>query len=144
MLAADGGLIKSGTSTLEASLLDCPHAVVYRTPWLTSWIFRVLIRYSGPVSLTNLVYGDGAKSAPRLVREWIGGAATEVALMGEVVQILSEPAEAVRQRAGFARVREKLGTARGGSGPSDAAGPSDRAARAVLQVLSDLKKGRPS
>ena len=53
--ASDFALIKSGTSTLEAALLGIPHVVFYRTTRLSWWIFKHLIRYRGPVALTNLV-----------------------------------------------------------------------------------------
>jgi lipid-A-disaccharide synthase len=137
MIASDAGLIKSGTSTLEAALLGCPHAIVYKTTWLTDWIFRFLIRYAGPVGLTNLVYGGGSKTASRLVREWICGQATEVALMGEVVQLLSDPVERERQRVGFAEIRDRLRI-----NAADTS-PSDQAALAVLELLELPRKVRP-
>ena len=57
LAAAKGGLIKSGTSTLEAALMGCPHAVVYKPSRSTAWIFKNLIRYKGPVGLVNLAAG---------------------------------------------------------------------------------------
>jgi lipid-A-disaccharide synthase len=38
--AADAALIASGTATLEALLLDCPHVITYKVPWLTWQIMR--------------------------------------------------------------------------------------------------------
>jgi lipid-A-disaccharide synthase len=38
--AADAALIASGTATLEALLLDCPHVITYKVPWLTAWIMK--------------------------------------------------------------------------------------------------------
>jgi lipid-A-disaccharide synthase len=40
MQAADAALIASGTATLEALLLDCPHVISYRVPWLTWRIMK--------------------------------------------------------------------------------------------------------
>lgn len=57
MIAADAGIIKSGTSTLEAAVLDCPHVVVYRAHPISEWIVKNVIRYDRPVSLVNLVEG---------------------------------------------------------------------------------------
>ncbi|OYY95966.1 MAG: lipid-A-disaccharide synthase [Hydrogenophilales bacterium 28-61-23] len=38
--AADAALIASGTATLEALLLECPHVITYKVPWLTWQIMR--------------------------------------------------------------------------------------------------------
>lgn len=38
--AADAALIASGTATLEALLLDCPHVITYKVPWLTARIMK--------------------------------------------------------------------------------------------------------
>ncbi len=38
--AADAALIASGTATLEAMLLDCPHVITYKVPWLTWQIMK--------------------------------------------------------------------------------------------------------
>lgn len=40
MQAADAALIASGTATLEALLLECPHVISYRVPWLTWQIMK--------------------------------------------------------------------------------------------------------
>ena len=38
--AADAALVASGTATLEALLLDCPHVITYKVPWLTWQIMK--------------------------------------------------------------------------------------------------------
>jgi lipid-A-disaccharide synthase len=38
--AADAAIVASGTATLEAALLDCPHLITYRVPRLTYWIMK--------------------------------------------------------------------------------------------------------
>lgn len=53
--ACDFGIVKSGTSTLEAALLGLPHVVVYKPSLLTTFLVRKVIRYLGPVGLSNLV-----------------------------------------------------------------------------------------
>ena len=58
MLAADVGVIKSGTSTLEAGVLGCPHVIVYKPNGFSCFVFKHLIRYRGPVGLVNLVAGS--------------------------------------------------------------------------------------
>ena len=38
--AADAAIVASGTATLEAALLGCPHLITYRVPWLTAQIMK--------------------------------------------------------------------------------------------------------
>ena len=38
--AADAALIASGTATLEALLLGCPHVITYKMPGFTYWLMR--------------------------------------------------------------------------------------------------------
>lgn len=38
--AADAALVASGTATLEAALLNCPHIITYKVPWLTYKIVK--------------------------------------------------------------------------------------------------------
>lgn len=55
------GLIKSGTSTLEAAVLGCSPVIFYRMNWLTEQLLRVMIMwiggYLGPVGLPNILLG---------------------------------------------------------------------------------------
>lgn len=53
LLASDAGWIKSGTASLEAALLDCPHVVYYNVNLISGLIVRYLIRYRDPISLVN-------------------------------------------------------------------------------------------
>ncbi len=43
LYAADAGVIASGTATLEAALLGCPHVIVYRFSLLTYLIAKLII-----------------------------------------------------------------------------------------------------
>ncbi len=128
--AAECGLIKSGTATLEAGVLDLPHCVVYRPSRLTGWLFRHLVRYRGPVGLVNLAVNGphlvavttlpktaGVSSQALLPGQGLGLPAipeilmhevTEARLTGELIQLLeSEPARA-RQREYFQTLRLAL------------------------------------
>ena len=73
--AADSGLIKSGTSTLEAALLGCPHVLFYKPSWLAQGVFKLLMRYHGPVGLTNIVdpvaRGGGERVVPEVLCEQV-------------------------------------------------------------------------
>ncbi|MCM2277837.1 MAG: lipid-A-disaccharide synthase [Oligoflexia bacterium] len=142
LIAADAGLVKSGTSTLEAGILGCPHAVVYRTNFLTSFIFRRLIRYRGPVGLVNLVACGTEPRDEYLMREIVLEAATPEALSEEVLSLFLDEAKRERLAGGMARLRESLlGGTRGMS-------PSRRAAEEVLDVVglehgTGLQEGSP-
>lgn len=133
LVAADAGLIKSGTSTLEAALLGCPHTIVYKTSWLTAWIFKGLVRYSGPVGLTNLVARSQA-GEPLLVREVLLSEVRAETLSTEIVSLLTDGARRSRMCDGFAQIRDQLlggPLVPGAPRPS----PSRRAAREVLDVV---------
>ncbi|NDF13766.1 tetraacyldisaccharide 4'-kinase [bacterium] len=51
------GLVKSGTSTLEAAVLGCVPVIFYRMSRWSEWIFRRVVRYGGPVGLPNILLG---------------------------------------------------------------------------------------
>ena len=130
LVAADGGMIKSGTSTLEAGMLDCPHLIVYRPHWLTEWIFKWIIRYRGPVGLVNLVH-SGVEDRPRLIREILCSEATPRSLADEALLVLTDASTRHAQMLGFEKVRAILMRA-GGS-------PSRRAADEVVAVWKNRK-----
>ncbi len=119
--AAEAGLIKSGTSSLEMALAGVPHVVAYRVHPATAWIVRRLIRipYASLVNLLN--------EAP-VVPEHIQQDCTPPALAANLVRLLADPAAATAQRAGFAAALARLRPPQGR--------PSEAAAEAVLEVLA--------
>ncbi len=56
MQAADAAVIASGTATLEAALLGCPHVITYKVPWLTYQIMRRQA-YLPYIGLPNILAG---------------------------------------------------------------------------------------
>lgn len=100
---ARAALVKSGTSTLEASLEAAPHVVAYRTHPVTFALGRRLLRVPW-VSLTNLVGGS------EVVPELLQGRATARALARAVVPLLGDTPARARQLEGLERVRRALGT----------------------------------
>lgn len=101
--AADAGICKSGTTTLEAALADVPMVITYRAHPVSSFIaFRVLrVPWVG---LVNLV--AGYEVAPELLQR----RATPAALADGVLPLLDAThAVTRRQREGLALVRERLG-----------------------------------
>jgi lipid-A-disaccharide synthase len=118
--AAEAGLIKSGTSSLEAAVAGMPHVVGYRVNPLTAAIARRLIKVPH-ASLVNLLVER------EVVPEFIQERCTPPLLARGLTQLLREPAAVAAQRAGFA---EALGRLRPPEGV-----PSEAAATAVLAML---------
>lgn len=101
LVAADAALVKPGSITLEAALLDCPLVVAGRAHPLTAALLRRIVREPS-FAMPNVV--AGAPVVPELLQE----AARPQALAEAVLPLLSGPARE-RQREGLARVRERLG-----------------------------------
>ena len=118
--AAEAGLIKSGTSSLEMAVAGIPHVVGYRLNPITAAIIRRLAKVPF-ASLVNLLGERG------IVPERIQQDCTAEALAGDLTRLLSEPSVAAAQRAGFAEVLAMLRPPQGK--------PSDAAADAVLAEL---------
>jgi lipid-A-disaccharide synthase len=117
--AADAGICKSGTTTLEAAMADLPMVITYRLHPVSSFIaFRVLrVPWVG---LVNLVAGYAV--CPELLQR----RATPERLADAVVPLLDSGDPATRrQREGLALVRERLG----------APGAADRVAGIAAELL---------
>ncbi|MEO5968514.1 MAG: hypothetical protein ABIQ95_01195, partial [Bdellovibrionia bacterium] len=109
LIAADAGLIKSGTSTLEAGLLKCPHVVVYRPSRTGIWIYRNVMRYKGFVGLVNLISG---KIVPEVLCEEV----TPELLSKHVVMLLTHHETRKQMLEGFEKLR--IGIRSGDRSPS--------------------------
>ncbi len=133
LVAADAGLIKSGTSTLEAGLLKCPHAIVYRASRTTEWIFKYCIRYPGPVGLVNWV--SGWAPGEYLVSEYLAKKATVDSLRKELVSLLLDPKKRDRQKQGFETLLAQMRP----SVLGDLGSPSLRAAREIVEMMMQRK-----
>ncbi len=88
--AADCAIVKSGTSTLEAAVMGCPHVVVYDASPLTRFLFRHLVRYRQAVALSNLVY-DFNQAPPFVFREILGKDMTAGRIAEECYALLEDP-----------------------------------------------------
>lgn len=62
-------LAASGTVTLSCGLFEMPTIVAYKGSLLNEFIFRNFIKYSGYVSLTNIVHGE--EIFPELLQEQV-------------------------------------------------------------------------
>ncbi len=99
--AADAALIASGTATLEALLLECPHVITYKVPWLTWQIMRRQALQAW-IGLPNILAGDS------IVPEILQNQATPEALAQGLDNLLSDPTARARQLDAFRQQRTRL------------------------------------
>lgn len=99
--AADAALIASGTATLEALLLDCPHVITYQVPWLTWQIMRRQALQPW-IGLPNILAGES------IVPEIIQKQATPEALAQALTTLLEDPDARERQLESFRQQRARL------------------------------------
>ena len=99
--AADCALIASGTATLEALLLDCPHVITYKVPWLT---YKIMKRQALQpwVGLPNIL----AKRF--VVPEILQDQATPEALSTSLEELLQSEAARLAQQEEFVIQRARL------------------------------------
>ncbi len=114
---AQAALVKSGTSTLEAALLETPQVVCYAGNPISYAIARRVVQVSY-ISLVNLVLNRP------LVRELIQGDLNTRQLQVALADILN-PERVAAISAGYDELRRLLG------GP----GASSRAARSIIEAL---------
>ena len=130
LVAADVGLIKSGTSTLEAGMLQCPHALIYKPHLTSAWIFKYLIRYKGPVGLVNLVAG-WKPGDTYLVPEILCENVTRETLKKEIIDLLCDDPKRQKMLQGFQSLKKKV------CGDTMNLSPSAIAAREILEVATN-------
>lgn len=112
------GLVKVGTSTLEAALCGMPFVAFYRMSWLSYAIARSIVQLRSAV-LVNLLAGRS------VVPEFLQQRAKPAQLARALLEVL-EPAVAERQQESFLQLRTLLG------GPGTAA----RAAALLVEELA--------
>ena len=120
---ARAGIVKSGTSTLQAALAGMPFVCAYRTHPVTFGLAKRVVRV-GHIALANLVAGE--RVVPELLQNEVNGAA----LMAAVDPLLDDSPDRTRVLEGLAGIRRKLGTP----------GAASRVADLASEIL---QQGRP-
>jgi lipid-A-disaccharide synthase len=101
--AADAALCKSGTTTLEAAIADCPLVVAYRTSDINYFLAKFLVKISN-IGLVNVVAGR------EVAREYVQDEIVPRNIAVELTQLLDHTSnERARVLAGLSEVRGKLG-----------------------------------
>ncbi len=118
--AADAALCKSGTTTLEAAVADCPLVVAYRTNPVTYAAARRVLKIRH-IGLVNVVAGR------EIVREFVQSALEPLGVAAALLPLLDPNSpERARMLADLRGVREALGTP----------GASRRVARLAVELAS--------
>ncbi len=88
------GLIKSGTSTLEAAVLACVPVIFYKVSPVSEMIFKLIVRYAGPVGLPNILLG-AKRRKDSIYREFIGMDAKVKHIALELFRLCESEAELI-------------------------------------------------
>ncbi|MBL7998651.1 MAG: lipid-A-disaccharide synthase [Candidatus Kapabacteria bacterium] len=118
MKQAMAGVVKTGTSTLEAALCGMPFAMMYRTSRLSYMIARSLITLDS-ISLVNILAGCA------VIPELIQYDATPQRIAHELQALIEDESKRREQHEQFCRIRTLLGDK----------GASGRAADSILRFL---------
>lgn len=120
--AADAALCKSGTTTLEAAIADCPLVVAYRTGRISFALAKRLVKVPH-IGLVNVVAGR------EVAREFIQDDVVPEKMADALAELLgNETPQRQEVLSGLAEVRAKLG--------------SPGAAERVARMASDLVGAR--
>lgn len=122
LAAADAAAVASGTATLEAALLATPLVVVYKESFINWHTLRWLIN-TEHFGLVNLLAGE--RIAPELMQQDFTGET----LAAELLKLLA-PEHNTAMRARLRAATQGLGVG----------GASQRAAQAIIRVVSEWKK----
>ena len=114
------GIVKSGTSTLEAGLFELPMIIVYKTSYLTYLIGKNLIKVDN-IGMANIITGE------KLVPELIQNNVTEEKLYKECANILGNPDLYNSIKSKLKTIKAKLGTE----------GASEKAAGIIYAALNE-------
>ena len=114
------GIIKSGTSTLEAGYFSLPMIIVYRTSWLTYLIGKMLIKLDR-IGMINILLDE--KIVPELVQNEI----TTKNIIETADKILCDESNYLKVKTKLEDVKTQLGST----------GASERAAKIIYGYLNE-------
>jgi lipid-A-disaccharide synthase len=114
------GIIKSGTSTLEAGLFGLPMVIVYKTSLLTYLIGKNLVRVDA-IGMANIISGE--KVVPELIQKEVNNKT----VYSECNKILSDETLYSEIKRKLELLKEKLGSA----------GASARAANIIYSLMNE-------
>ena len=103
--AADFAIVKSGTSTLEAAVANCPQIVVYDAPRLLHWQVALTgLRRKIPfIAMPNIIAGRA------IAPEILGDDCRAQNIARAVENLLNDPTKIAQMRADYGQVRAALG-----------------------------------
>lgn len=114
------GIIKSGTSTLEAGILELPMVIVYKTSLITYLIGKSLVQVDN-IGMVNIISGK------EIVPELIQNNANEKSIYSECKKILSDNTMYKEIKNKLNSLKENLGSA----------GASERAAKIIYSLMNE-------
>lgn len=118
MKRARVGVVKAGTSTLEAALCGMPFVMMYKTSMLSYIVARQLIRLPS-IALANII------AQKRIVHEYIQRDARPDVLSAELLRLVRDTHSADAMQEAFRHLRASLGDG----------GASVRAAHCIAEVV---------
>jgi len=96
------GIVKSGTSTLEAGLMELPMVIVYKTNWLTYAIGRSLVKIKN-IGMANIILDE------QVVPEFIQNDANAENIYDAAKNILSDKELLNQIRIKLSKIKKVLG-----------------------------------
>jgi lipid-A-disaccharide synthase len=117
------GIIKSGTSTLEAAYFGIPFIVVYSTNMITYWLGKKVVKIKN-IAMVNIILGKN------LIKELIQNDVNELKIIEECDAILSSNYEMLRIKNELLGIRDLLGDP----------GSSDKSAKIIFDLVNETNK----
>jgi lipid-A-disaccharide synthase len=116
------GIIKSGTSTLEAGILQLPFVVIYSTNTITYFLGKMLVKIKN-IAMANIILGE------TVIEELIQNDVNRIKIYDACKKLLAD-------RTNYENIKTRLGEIKNMIGSS---GASKRTAELILAELNEAK-----